>query len=71
MSKIEIFPEFVPLSKFNDYFEYPSVNCIRQLRFYNTDGFNDQVIRKVGKRLYIKIQALLDWIEDTNKIKEK
>ncbi len=59
-------PEFVPLSKFNDFMQFPSVDCIRQLRFYNTDGFNDLVIRKVGKRLYIKVPALLDWIENSN-----
>ena len=58
--------DLVPLSKFNDYFKYPSVGSLRQLNFYNTYGFADKVIRKVGKRMYVKISALKSWIEETN-----
>ena len=70
MLKTNTLPEFIPLSRFNDFIPFPSVDSIRQLRFYNTKGFNDKVIRKVGKRLYIKVQALLEWIEKSNN-KEK
>ncbi|OLA95068.1 MAG: hypothetical protein BHW64_00540 [Candidatus Melainabacteria bacterium LEY3_CP_29_8] len=30
--------EFVPVSKWNEYFTYPSVRAIRQYIFYNTNG---------------------------------
>ena len=58
--------DFIPVSKWNDYYEYPTVNAIRQLIFYNTDNFESKVIRKIGKRLYIKISEFNEWIEKTN-----
>ena len=58
--------DLIPLSKFGDYYDYPSVNSLRQLQFYNTYGFADKVIRRIGKRLYVKVSALLNWIEETN-----
>jgi len=57
--------DLVPLSKFQNYYDFPSVGSLRQLQFYNTHGFADKVIRKIGKRIYIKISALQDWIEET------
>lgn len=59
--------EFVPVSKWNEYFTYPSVGAIRQYIFYNTNGFNDYVLRHIGKRLYIKVSSFFEWIEQTNK----
>lgn len=58
--------DVIPLSKFGDYYDYPSVNSLRQLQFYNTYGFADKVIRRIGKRIYVKISALQEWIEETN-----
>ena len=58
--------DLIPLSKFNEYFDYPSTDSLRQLQFYNTYGFADKVIRRIGKRLYVKISALQEWIEETN-----
>lgn len=58
--------DIVPLSKWSNYFDYPSVDSLRQLRFYNTNGFNKKVIRTIGKRLYVKVSAFKDWIEETN-----
>lgn len=58
--------DLVPLSKFNDYYAYPTVGSLRQLKFYNTAGFTDKVIRKFGKRIYVKISALKEWIEESN-----
>ncbi len=58
--------DVVPLSKFNQYFDFPSVGALRQLQFYNTYGFTDKVIRRIGKRIYVKISALQEWIEETN-----
>ena len=58
--------DLIPMSKFNDYYDYPSVGSLRQLNFYNTYGFTDKVIRKIGKRIYVKISALRDWVEESN-----
>ena len=58
--------DLVPLSRFQDYYDFPSVGALRNLQFYNTFGFADKVIRRVGKRIYVKIQALEEWIEETN-----
>lgn len=55
----------VPLSRFNDYYDFPSVGALRQLNFFNTHGFSDRVVRRIAKRLYIKISALQEWIEET------
>lgn len=58
--------DLVPLSRYNDFYPYPSVGALRQLLFYNTNGFADKVIRRIGKRLYIKISAFKAWVEETN-----
>lgn len=58
--------DLVPLSRFNDYYDFPSVGALRNLQFLNTYGFADKVIRKLGKRIYVKISALQQWIEETN-----
>lgn len=57
--------DLVPLSRFQDYYDFPSTGALRQLQFHNTHGFADKVIRKVGKRIYVKISALEAWIEET------
>lgn len=67
MVNSEKFLDMVPLSRFNDFYPYPSVGSLRQLLFYNTNGFADKVIRRIGnKRIYIKISALKSWIEETS-----
>ena len=58
--------DMVPLSRFNDFYPYPSVGALRQLLFYNTNGFADKVIRRIGKRLYVKISAFKAWVETNN-----
>ena len=59
--------ELIPLSKWNDYYDYPTVGSLRQLVFYgNENGFN-KVIRRIGCRIYIKVSAFFDWVEYTNK----
>lgn len=61
-------PELIPVSKWNDYFDYPTLGALRQLIFnQNTNGFS-KVLRKMGKnRLYIKTSAFFDWVEEINK----
>lgn len=59
-------PELIPVSEFNNFYAYPTVGSLRQLIFYNTDNFVDKVIRRIGKRLYIKAPAFFEWVEETN-----
>lgn len=58
--------DYVPVSKISEVIPYISSNCIRQHVFYNTRGFKDKVLRLFGKRQFVKISALKDWIEETN-----
>lgn len=60
-------PELIPVSEFNNFYTYPSVGALRQLIFYNTDNFVKKVIRKIGKRLYVKVPAFFEWVEETNR----
>ena len=60
-------PELIPLSKFNEFFEYPSVKALRQYRFYgNRNGFNN-VLKYIGKRIYIDVKAYKNWLNNNSK----
>lgn len=58
--------DLIPVSKWNEYYEYPTVGAIRQLIFYNTDDFETKDVRKIGKRLYLKVSEFHKWVEYTN-----
>ena len=51
----------IPLSKWNEYFKYPSVDALRKYRFKNLNNFNEKVIRQMGKRYYIDVEAFDEW----------
>lgn len=59
--------DLIPVSRWNDYYEYPTYGALRQLIFYNTNGFVDEVLRYIGKRQYIKVSSFFEWVEKTNK----
>ena len=57
-------PDLIPLSKFNEYFKYPSVGALRQYNFNaHRNGF-DKVIRRIGCRLYIFMPAFKEWVDN-------
>ena len=60
-------PDLIPVSEFNNFYAFPTVGSLRQLIFYNTDNFVDKVVRRIGKRLYIKVSDFFNWVEETNK----
>ncbi len=60
--------DLIPISKWNDFYEFPTIGALRQYRFYNINNFNNYVIRKIGKRLYIKVSAFFEWIEANNEM---
>lgn len=55
-------PKIIPLSKFNDFFEYPKVSTLRQFVFHNTLNFKNDVLRILGKRLYVDVEAFSIWV---------
>ena len=53
----------IPLPKWNDYFDYPTVSGMR-MKVFNADnnGFHDYgVVHREGKRVFIDKQAYLRW----------
>lgn len=63
--------ELIPLTKWNDYYDYPTVGSLRQLVYFEaTNGFS-KVIRRIGCRIYIKVSAFFDWVEETNRVRAK
>ena len=59
--------ELIPVSKWNDFYPHPTVGAIRQLIFLDTNNFKEKVIRRIGKRLYIKTPNFFEWVEENNK----
>lgn len=70
-SKQKTQQELIPLTKWNDYYDYPTVGSLRQLVYFeDTNGFS-KVIRRIGCRIYIKVSAFFDWVEETNRVRAK
>ena len=67
LSPYQLDLDVLPVSLCDKYFVYPSSNTVRQWMFRNEKNFNEVVVRIVGKRKCIKISAMNQWIEDTNK----
>lgn len=63
MEKFIKHQDLIPLSKWNDYYDYPSVNALRQLVFYNRNNFIDAVVRRIGKRMYISVPDFFAWVD--------
>lgn len=54
------------VTRWKDYYDYPSVNSLRWLIFNETaNGFN-KVVRRIGSRVLIKERAFFDWVEEQN-----
>lgn len=63
--------DLIPISKWNDFYAYPTTGAIRQLVFYNTNDFNSKVVRRIGKRMYIKVSAFNEWVEANQEVARK
>lgn len=57
----------IPLSKWNEYFNYPTVSALKQIVFKNDKGFCDTVIRYIGKRQYINVDEFKKWADSNKK----
>ncbi len=54
--------KIIPLSKWNDYYDFPSVGTLRQISFKNINGFNEKVIKRIATRMYIDVEAFFKWL---------
>lgn len=55
---------FIPLVKWNEYHEWPTISGLRHLVFYeDTNGFK-QCIKRVGRRVLIDEKAFFEWLKD-------
>lgn len=60
----------IPLSKWNDYYPYPTVGALRQYYFYKDSNGFAEVCENGGMnggRILIKEKALFEWIENRKK----
>lgn len=56
----------IPVTKWNDYYDWPSINSLRNLIFHEkTNGFS-HCIRRVGGRVLIDESAFFEWVKMTN-----
>jgi len=53
----------IPLAKWNLHFNYPKISTLRWLVFKNQFGFRSEVVREIGKRQYIDVEAFKRWVE--------
>lgn len=60
-------PRLVAASDWNQHFEWPPQGGLRHLIFHaDTNGF-DRVVRRVGRRVLIDVNAFFTWVESQGK----
>ena len=65
--------KLIPVPKWNNYHEWPSLSGLRNLIFHKkNNGFDElKVVKKVGKLVFIDEGAFFHWIEYRNEIDSK
>lgn len=56
----------IPLSKWNDYHDYPTVPALRHLVFFEEQNNFSKVLRRLGKRIYIDEKSFFEWVDEQN-----
>lgn len=56
----------IPVTKWNQYYDYPTTGALRALIFNAEKNGFDKVIRRIGGRVLIKEDAFFDWVEKIN-----
>lgn len=59
----------IPLTKWPDYHDWPTVGGLRHLVFYSQQLGFDKVIRRVGRRVLIDEDAFFEWARNNPKMK--
>lgn len=56
----------IPLSKWNQYHDFPTISSLRHLVFFEEqNGFN-KVIRRIGKKIYLCERSFFEWVNEQN-----
>lgn len=63
-----IMQDLVPVSKWQEKFNYPTKSSLRKLIFYAETNNFKKVIKRIGNRIYISISAFNKWVEEQNQI---
>ncbi len=61
-----IMQDLIPLSRFGDYYPYPSVGALRQYIFYAEKYNFGKVYKKIANRIYISISEFNRWVIEQN-----
>jgi hypothetical protein len=56
----------IPLSKWNDHHDYPTVSALRHLVFFEEQNNFSKVLRRLGKRIYIDEKSFFEWVDAQN-----
>jgi hypothetical protein len=56
----------IPLSKWNDYHDYPTVPSLRHLVFFEEQNGFSKVIKRIGKKIYLDERSFFEWVEEQN-----
>jgi len=66
LKKSEEIDRLIPITKWGNYYDYPSVSSLRWMVFNEkTNGFHT-VVRRVGSRVMLKEKAFFEWVEKQN-----
>ena len=57
----------IPVTKWGEYYDYPTLGALRALIFNAKKNGFDKVIRRINSRVLIKESAYFDWVEEINK----
>ena len=61
----------IPLTKWNDYHDYPTVSSLRHLVFFEEQNGFSQALRRIGKRIYIDELEFFKWVQKNSTFSEK
>ena len=63
----ENFGKLIPVTKWNEYYDFPTIGGLRALIFNAKKNGFDKVIRRIGGRVLVKEDAYFDWVEEIQK----
>lgn len=56
----------IPVTKWNEYYDWPTVGGLRHLIFFAEQNGFTQCIRRVGRRVLINESEFFNWVEKNN-----
>ena len=56
-------PRLIPASAWNQHFEWPPQGGLRHLIFHAKNNGFDRVVRRVGRRVLIDVNAFFAWVD--------